>query len=208
MKFLFDLLPVILFFGLFKWGEKNPDRAQDFLDTYAVFLSGHDFQVNQAPIMLATVAAVLASVLQIAYLLVKRQKIDATLWLSLFIVVVFGGLTLYFQNETFIKWKPTVLYWAYALVLVGGQIFLHKNFTKALLGKLEEELSIPELVWARLNLIWIGFLLAMGGVNLLVAYTFSTAIWVNFKLFGSMIAMFVFLMIQMVYLVRTYGHQK
>jgi intracellular septation protein len=86
-------------------------------------------------------------------------------------------------------------------VLIVSQ-FLGKNLTRTFLGKLEEELRIPDLIWQKLNYVWIAFFIGMGGLNLLVAYQFSTEVWVNFKLFGSMILMFLFLLLQIVYLSR------
>ena len=203
MKILFDLFPVILFFAMFKWGESHAVAAQSFLQTYfGSFISGGVSSLEQAPIMLATLVAIAATLLQIAYLLLRRKKVDGMLWVSLFIICVFGGLTIYFHNETFIKWKPTILYWSYVVALIFSQFVLNKNLTRTFLGKLEEDLAIPEIVWTKLNYIWMAFFIGMGGLNLLVAYSFSTAAWVNFKLFGSMILMFVFLMLQIVYLSR------
>jgi len=95
-----------------------------------------------------------------------------------------------------------MLYWSYALALIISQIAMHKNLTRAFLGKLEEDMVIPDSVWSKLNAIWIAFFIGMGGLNLLVAYNFSTDIWVNFKLFGSMGFMFVFLLLQIIYLSR------
>jgi intracellular septation protein len=203
MKILFDLFPVILFFAMFKWGENHAADAQTFLQNYlGSFISGGVASLEQAPIMLATVVAIVATLLQIAYLLLRGRKVDGMLWASLVIISVFGGLTIYFHNETFIKWKPSILYWSYTIALIVSQFVLNKNLTKAFLGKLEEELAIPEKVWTNLNYIWMAFFFSMGALNLLVAYTFSTAVWVNFKLFGSMILMFIFLMLQILYLSR------
>ena len=203
MKILFDLFPVILFFAMFKWSETHANAAQSFLQTYfGQFISGGVITPDQAPIMLATVIAIVATLAQIAYLVIRRKKIDGMLWISFLIISVFGGMTIYFHNATFIKWKPTMLYWSYALALIISQIAMHKNLTRAFLGKLEEDMLIPDSVWSKLNVIWIAFFIGMGGLNLLVAYNFSTDIWVNFKLFGSMGFMFVFLLLQIIYLSR------
>src|SRR5690242_18125711 len=138
MKILFDLFPVILFFVLFKWGEKNAEQAQSFLETYfGAFISGGVLSLEQAPIMIATVTAIAATLLQISYLLVRRKKVDGMLWVSLIIICVFGGLTIYFHSATFIKWKPSVLYWSYAIALIFSQFILNKNLTRLFLGKLE-----------------------------------------------------------------------
>jgi len=203
MKILFDLFPVILFFAMFKWGENHVIAAQSFLQTYfGDLISGGVPSLEQSPIILATLTAIGATLLQITYLLVRQKKVDGMLWVSLLIITVFGGLTIYFHNATFIKWKPSVLYWCYAIALVFSQFVLDKNLTRAFLGKLEEDLAIPDIVWTKLNYVWMAFFIGMGGLNLLVAYNFSTDIWVNFKLFGSMMLMFVFLAFQIGYLSR------
>jgi intracellular septation protein len=167
MKFLFDTLPVILFFIAFKFGD----------------------------IFIATGVAIAASFVQIAYLLARGRKVDKMLWISLAIIVVAGGLTLIFHDETFIKWKPTVLYWAFAASLGGSTLFFRKNLIRSMLA---EQISVPDFVWRRLNLAWIGFFVFMGCANLAVAFGFnlSTEIWVNFKLFGGIGLMLVFALLQ------------
>lgn len=200
MKFLFDLFPILLFFGIFKWGQGNPEAAQLAANDYlGAIVAGGTVAVSQAPILLATAVAIVASFLQIAYLLVRRRKVDTMLWISLAIIVVFGGATIYFNNETFIKWKPTVLYWAFAGTLLLALSFFRKNLIRAAMGK---QITLPEPVWDRLNLAWISFFLVMGVVNLYVAFNFSTEAWVNFKTFGLMGLMFVFIVGQTLYLAK------
>lgn len=193
MKFLFDLFPVILFFAMFKWGENNPEAAQGLVGQYlSAFVSG-TATAAQAPIMLATALAILATMGQIAYLLLRRRKVDGMLWVSLAIITLFGGATIYFHNETFIKWKPTVLYWAFGAALIISQMLLGKNLIRLMMQK---QLVLPDPVWQKLNLSWAGFFAAMGLVNLYVAYSFSTAFWVNFKLFGFTGLMLAFVIAQ------------
>ncbi|HWU97235.1 MAG TPA: septation protein A [Oxalicibacterium sp.] len=194
MKFLFDLFPVILFFGVFKWGEGNAQAAQSIGQQYlAGLVSGGDVTLAQAPILLATAIAIVATIVQIGWLLMRGKKVDTTLWLSLAIIVVFGGATIYFHNETFIKWKPTVLYWCFAAALLFSQMFLKKNLIRTMM---EKQMSLPEGIWRRVNLSWVAFFITMGMLNLYVAFNFSTASWVNFKLFGSMGLMFAFIIVQ------------
>lgn len=194
MKFLFDLFPVILFFIVFKWGEGNADTAQAFSQQFlADLVSGGQVTVAQAPILLATAIAIIATIMQIGYLLARRRKVDGTLWLSFGIIVFFGGATIYFHNETFIKWKPTVLYWCFAAVLLFSQIFLKKNLIRSMM---EKHMSLPDGIWRRVNLAWVAFFMTMGLLNLYVAFNFSTAAWVNFKLFGGMGLMFAFIIAQ------------
>ena len=194
MKFLFDLFPVILFFIVFKWGEGNAEAAQSFGQQFlSGLVSGGQVTLTQAPILLATAIAIIATILQIGYLLSRRRKVDGTLWLSFAIIVFFGGATIYFHNETFIKWKPTVLYWCFAAALLFSQIFLKKNLIRTMM---EKQMSLPDGIWRRVNLSWVAFFMTMGLLNLYVAFNFSTATWVNFKLFGGMGLMFVFIIVQ------------
>ncbi len=179
MKLLFDLFPVILFFVTFKYSEKHPDFAANWLNA----LLGGAVDAKQAPILLATVVVIVATIAQIAWVRFRHGKVDKMLWVSLVLVVVFGSLTLIFQDETFIKWKPTILYWVFAGSMAFAALILKKNPVKAMLG---EQLTLPEPVWGRMNLSWVAFFLFMGALNLFVAFNFSTDTWVNFKLFGGM----------------------
>lgn len=198
MKFLFDLFPVLLFFVAFKWGDGHTSTAQSFATQYlSGLVSGGTVTEAQAPILLATAIAILASFCQIGYLLARRRKVDTMLWVSLAIIVFFGGATIYFHNETFIKWKPTVLYWCFGSSLLVSQVLLKKNLIRTMM---EEQISLPDNVWQRLSLAWVAFFAAMGILNLYVAFNFPTAIWVNFKLFGGMGLMFVFVIGQSVFL--------
>jgi intracellular septation protein len=198
MKFLFDLFPVILFFGVFKWGEGHPDAARSLAEQYlSGMASAGGAGDTHAPIMLATAVAIIATIGQIVYLLARGKKVDTMLWVSLAIITVFGGATIYFHNETFIKWKPTVLYWAFGVALLISQTFMGKNLIRLMM---EKQISLPDAVWQRLNLAWAGFFSVMGLINLYVAYTFSTATWVNFKLFGFTGLMFAFVIAQSLFL--------
>lgn len=167
MKLLFDIFPVILFFVAFKFGN----------------------------IFVATGVAIAATFAQIGWLLLRGRKVDKMLWVSLAIIVVTGGLTLIFHDETFIKWKPTVLYWAFASVLAGSVLFFRKNLIRTMLS---EQIEAPDFVWTRLNWSWVGFFVFMGFANLAVAFAFNlpTETWVNFKLFGGIGLMLVFALIQ------------
>lgn len=190
MKLLFDLFPVILFFAAFKYAEKQPQLAADWV---GALLGTAGISLQQAPILLATVVVIAATMVQIAWVHFRHGKVDKMLWISLLLVVVFGGLTLIFQNETFIKWKPTILYWVFAASMLFTGLVMKKNAIRAMLG---EQLSLPDAVWDRLNLAWIGFFALMGVLNLAVAFNFSTDIWVNFKLFGGMGLMLLFILAQ------------
>ncbi|MDE2439595.1 MAG: septation protein A [Betaproteobacteria bacterium] len=190
MKLLFDLFPVILFFAAFKYSEKNPETAATWV---ATLLGSALVDIKQAPILLATVVVIAATVAQIAWVHFRHGKVDKMLWVSLGLVVVFGGLTLFFQNEAFIKWKPTILYWVFAVSMAFSALILKKNPMKAMLG---EQLTLPEAVWHKVTLSWITFFVIMGVLNLVIAFNFPTDTWVNFKLFGGMGLMIVFVLAQ------------
>src|SRR5574343_1422457 len=188
MKLLFDLFPVILFSGASKYSEKNPETAAAWV---ASLLGSAAVDIKQAPILLATVVVIAATIAQIAWVHFRHGKVDKMLWFSLGLVVVFGGMTLAIQNEAFIKWKPTILYWVFAISLGFSALVMKKNPMKAMLG---EQLTLPEPVWGKVTLSWIAFFAVMGVLNLLVAFNFPTDTWVNFKLFGGMGLMLVFVL--------------
>lgn len=171
MKFLFDVFPVVLFFVAFK-----------LYDIYA-----------------ATAVAIAASVVQVSWLKLSGRRVDLMLWASLAIIVVFGGATLLLQDETFIKWKPTVLYWLFGAVLAGGMLGFRKNLIRVLLA---EQMRLPDPVWVRLNWSWVAFFVFMGAANLYVAYNYSTDLWVNFKLFGGIGLMLAFVVAQSLVLAK------
>jgi len=188
MKLLFDLFPVILFFATFKYYGSNPEGAADLVGS---LLGSAVLDVKQAPILLATIVVIVATIAQIAWVHFRHGKVDKMLWVSLVLVTVFGGMTLIFQDETFIKWKPTILYWVFAGSMAFAALVLKKNPVKAMLG---EQMTLPEPVWGKVNLSWIAFFLFMGALNLIVAFNFSTDTWVDFKLFGGMGLLLVFVL--------------
>ena len=147
----------------------------------------------------ATAVAIAASFVQIGWLKLRRIPVEPMQWASLGIIVVFGGMTLAFQNETFIKWKPTVLYGLFALVLAGARLFFGRNLIAAMMGK---QIEVPPPVWERLNLAWVLFFVGMAVLNLYVAYGFSTDTWVDFKLFGTMGLTIAFVIGQALYVGR------
>jgi intracellular septation protein len=200
MKILFDFLPVILFFGMFKYADAHADWAARFATEHLGFVvSGGIVGPQEAPVLLATVVVIVATTAQIAYLLVRRRKVDMMLWITFVLVVVLGGATIWFHNATFIKWKPSVLYWAMGLSFWVSQAIFHKNLLQTLMGK---QLELPAKVWQRLNFAWIAFFGLMGLLNLYVAYSFSTSTWASFKAFGTTGLMLVFVLAQGVYMSR------
>lgn len=200
MKLLFDLFPVILFFAVFKFAGAQPEAAQAFASHTLTFLvADGEITAQQAPILLATAVAILATLGQVLWLLVRRRHVDTMLWVSLVIIVVFGGATIYFHDEMFIKWKPTVLYWCFALALLGAQMLMRKNLIRSLMG---QQMTLPDPVWDKLNLAWSAFFAAMGALNLYIAFNFPLELWVNFKMFGFIGLMIAFVIAQTAYLSR------
>ena len=200
MKLLFDFLPIILFFGTFKYAESENAWAADFATRHLGFMvSGGKVSVAEAPVLLATVVVIAATLAQVVWLKLRRRKVDTMLWVSLALVVVLGGLTIWFHSETFIKWKPSALYWAMGLAFWLSPLLFNRNLLKVLLG---EQLDLPGKVWHRLNFAWIAFFGVMGLLNIWVAYTFTTAAWVNFKLFGGLGLMLLFMLAQGLWISR------
>jgi intracellular septation protein len=200
VKILLDFLPILLFFGMFKYADGHADWAARFATDHLGFMvSGGVVGATEAPVLLATLVAIVATTAQIAYLLIRRRKIDMILWVSFAIVVVLGGATIWFHNPTFIKWKLSVLYWALALALWISQSFFRKNLLQSLVG---DQLVLPAPVWQRLNLAWIAFYALMGLLNLYVAYNYSTSAWANFKVFGATGLMLAFMVAQGFYVSR------
>jgi len=177
MKLLFDLFPVILFFAVFK--------------AYGVFA--------------ATATAIVATFAQVAWVKYRHGKVDTMLWVSLGIITVFGGATLLLHDETFIKWKPTVLYWFFSAALLFAPIFFKKNLMRSLL---QDKMTLPDKVWHNLNLSWSVFFAVLGLVNLYVAFNYSTDAWVNFKLFGATAMMIVFILAQAAMLAKYVEEDK
>jgi intracellular septation protein len=175
MKFLFDLFPIILFFVAFKLAD----------------------------IYTATIVAMVATIGQILWVYYRHRKIDAMQWVSLVMIVVFGSLTIFLHDKTFIQLKPTALYWLFSATLFISAQFFHKNWIQVLMGKqITLKANGASTIWQRLNLMWAAFFLCMGALNLYVAFEYSEETWVNFKLFGSTGLLIVFVILQGVWLSR------
>lgn len=198
MKILLDFLPIVLFFGMFKYAEGNKEwAAATATDWLGFMVSGGVVGPAEAPVLLATVVVIIATLAQIIWLKATRKKVDTMLWVSLALVTVLGGATIYFHSESFIKWKPTVLYWVMGSALLIGQLVFKKNGIKSLMGT---QMNLPDAIWRNVNFSWVVFFALMGVINIWVAYNFPTSTWVNFKLFGGMGLMVVFVLAQAVYL--------
>ena len=171
MKLLFDFFPILLFFLAYK-----------FFDIYV-----------------ATGVAIAATFVQVAISWFRTRTVATMQLVTLAIIIIFGGLTLYLHDEQFIKWKPTVINWLFGVAFLASQVFGQKTAIERMLGA---NLTLPESVWRRLNLGWVIFFLSMGGANLYVMSHFDRDTWVNFKLFGMLGLTVVFIVLQSLYLSR------
>jgi intracellular septation protein len=200
MKLLLDFLPILLFFATYKYAEAHKDWAAVFATEHFGFMvSGGMVGEQEAPVLLSTLVVIAATALQVAWLKARGKKIDTMLWVSLGLIVVLGGATVWFHNETFIKWKPSVLYWVMALALWASANLFGKDILRKMIG---DQLKLPDPIWKRLTLLWCAFFAVMGVINILVAYNFSTDSWVNYKLFGGTGLMIIFMIGQGLYVSR------
>ncbi|MEJ2576819.1 MAG: septation protein A [Gammaproteobacteria bacterium] len=171
MKLVTDLLPVILFFVAY--------QAYD--------------------IYVATAVAVLAALLQVGWTLLRRRRVETMQWVTLGVLVLFGGMTLALRDPTFIKWKPSIVNWLFAAAFLGSAVLMERSLLQRML---DHAIRLPARAWQRLNTAWVLFFAAMGVLNLFVAYRFSEPTWVNFKLFGMTGLTLVFVLAQGFYLAR------
>ncbi len=195
-KLLFDLFPIIVFFVAYKLGDANAEATRAFMA--GIGLPQPVGGGEKPGIYLATVLAIVASFGQIAWVKLRGQAIETMMWVSLGLIVVFGGATLWLHDESFIKWKPTVLYWIFSGIIFGAAAF-GRNVIKSLM---QAQMELPDPAWSRLNASWGGFFAFMGLANLFVAFNFSTDTWVDFKLFGSLGLMLVFVVAQSMMLTK------
>jgi len=181
MKFLFDLFPIILFFIAFKLGD----------------------------IYTATIVAMVATIGQILWVYYRHRKIDAMQWISLVMIVVFGSLTIFLHDKTFIQLKPTALYWLFSGALFISAQFFNKNWIQLMMGKqITLKRESEKFVWQKLNFAWACFFFAMGCLNLYIAFEYSEEAWVNFKLFGSTGLLVAFVITQGIWLGRHMEHPQ
>lgn len=171
MKLLVDFFPIVLFFAAYKLAD----------------------------IYVATLAAIAGAILQVGYTWLRTRKVETMHLVSLVLILVFGGATWFLRDPTFIKWKPTVLNWLFAVVFLGSQFIGRQPVIQRMLNA---QLELPGEVWRRLNLAWSSFFIVIGGINLYVAFNFEESTWVNFKLFGMLGLTVLFVLLQSFYLSR------
>jgi intracellular septation protein len=171
MKLLLDFFPIVFFFIAFKMYD----------------------------IYVATGVLIIASLLQTTVHWVMHRRFEKMHVITLLLVCVFGGLTLLLQDEMFIKWKPTVINWLFAIAFMGSQFIGDKSILQRMMA---DHITLPAVIWLRLNIAWTVFFITLGMANLYVVYNFDTETWVNFKLFGLLGLTIVFVIGQSIYLSR------
>ncbi len=171
MKQLFEFIPILLFFIAYK-----------FYDIYV-----------------ATAVVIMATIIQVAITWFKYRKVETMQWITLGLIVVMGGATLYLQDEQFIKWKLTIIEWLFGLAFLGSQFIGEKTFVERMMGK---ALTLPKAIWKRLNIAWSSFFISVGGINIYVMQNYNTDDWVTFKTFGVPVLMVCFIIIQMAFIYK------
>ncbi len=184
MKQFIDFIPLLLFFIVFK------------LDPRTVEFAGQNIELGG--IFSATGVLIASSVVVYGTLFAVQKRLEKGQWLTLAACLLFGGMTLAFHSETFLKWKAPVVNWLFALGFAGSHWIGDKLLIQRMMG---HAISLPAPVWRNLNLAWIAFFLIAGSANLFVAFTFQS-IWVDFKVFGSLGMTLLFLVGQGIYLSR------
>lgn len=175
MQLIYEILPVFLFFIAFK-----------LFDIYV-----------------ATVVGIAATLAQVVLTRFFAKKWDKKQLITFGVFMFFGGMTLYFHDPIFVKWKPTIVFWVFAFITIASQFFTKRPLMQRLMEHmLENKVVIPFKVWRNLNFIWAAFFFILGGINLYVAYFMSNDAWVDFKFYGISGALILLSIIQSVYLMR------
>jgi intracellular septation protein len=168
MKQLAEFIPIALFFIAYQLDGQS--------------LSLGDWSYHFDGIYSATAVLMLATALQVALTVAITRQLEKRLIWLLLAVLVFGGATLAFHNQLFIQWKPTIFNWVLALVFGVSQFIGDKNLMERTLGS---QIHLPKPVWTRLNLLWVANFFIVGGLNIIVAYSFSEKVWVSYKLYSA-----------------------
>ena len=185
MKFLFDFFPIVLFFIAYKM--------------YDMFV--------------ATGVIIVASILQVSFHWYKHRRFEKMHVITLLLVVVLGGATILLHDENFIKWKPTIVNWLFAVAFLGSHFIGKKTVIERML---DGNINLPAEIWKRLNMSWIIFFVLMGVLNVYIAFYYALElshdarndIWVNFKLFGMMGLTLAFTVAQAFYLAKHMQDEK
>ena len=199
MKQLYDFFPILLFFVVYKFFLDLPDDLILSINNLFPFMAMQPGEPRHA-IYLATLIAILATLIQVMLTVIATKRVEKMHIITLILLLVFGGATLYFKDPLFIKWKPTAINWLFAAVFIGSQFIGKKSLVERMMG---HALEINDSsVWNRLNMAWVGFFIFSGIANLVVAFNFSEDIWVDFKMFGLLGLTLIFVIGQSFYLAR------
>jgi len=171
MKQFVEFFPLIIFFAVYKWQD----------------------------IYVATAALIAATGLQVLYSWLRYRRVEKMQGISFVLILVFGSLTLALHDDTFIKWKVTVIYGLFSSILLIAQLGFNKPLVKQMLGK---ELQLPDLIWNRINLAWAAFFAGCGALNVYIAFQLPQEVWVNFKVFGLLGMTLLFTLATGLYLYR------
>ncbi|MFZ9039143.1 MAG: septation protein A [Gammaproteobacteria bacterium] len=206
MKQLFDFFPILLFFILYKFYLDLPDELILGINAWVPLMELTPGESSDA-IYLATLVAILATLIQVAAAAIVVKKVEKMPLITLALLIVFGGATLALKDPLFIQWKPTAINWLFGLVFLGSQFIGDKPLIQRMMGKAIE--IREQRVWLQLNLAWVGFFVVAGIANMIVApeidplgLQFSEDTWVDFKLFGLMGMTLAFVVAQAFYLAR------
>ena len=206
MKQLFDFLPILLFFILYKFYLDLPDEFILGINAWVPLMSLTPGESSDA-IYLATLTAIVVTVIQVVLAAIIVKRVERMPIITLALLLVFGGATLALKDPVFIQWKPTAINWLFALVFLGSHLIGDKPLIQRMMG---HAITIEEQrVWVQLNLAWIGFFVVAGIANMVVApeidpfgLQFSEDTWVDFKLFGLMGMTIAFVIAQAFFLAR------
>lgn len=194
MKLLIDFFPIGIFFLVYKFAPESVALIAPLISP-----EQEAFLLQTKPIMLATAVLIPTTILQILYTRISTGKVEKMHLVTLALVVLLGGATLSLNDSNFIKWKPTVVNWLFAVAFLLSQLLTKKSLLQRMM---DANLKLPEPVWVKLNYAWVVFFVLSGAINLWVAYGFSEAAWVNFKLFGMLGLTLVFIVLQSIFLYK------
>lgn len=197
MKLFFDFLPVLLFFAVYQFYGSLPPELIGMAN--AVLPTTLAPGEPQDAIFLATAVAMASAIALVAGTWLVKRHVPANQWIALAVIVIFGGATLVLHDPLFIKWKPSILNWLFAGAFLASHWIGERTLAERLMGR---SISVPGEIWGRVNLAWTGFFLFSGLANIAVAYGFSEAVWVKFKLFGLFGLTIAFVIGQAIYLAR------
>jgi intracellular septation protein len=200
MTLLFDLLPLAVFYATLAVAQAFPAASIVVVtEQLAHAVSGGTAGAREAPMLLATAIGVLTAALQVLWLRLQGRRAEPALWASVVLVVSIGVLSLWLQHETLVKWRPSVVYWLFGVVLWVSQVVLRRNLVRSLLWR---HVTLADSTWQRVNAAWVGFFGLMGLLNVWVAHSYPTEVWLEFATYGGPLLFAAFVAVQAVVLSR------